>query len=812
MLELMEEYPDFRFSQSSAQFYVWMEQYYPLIFEKIKNAITEDRWEIVGGSWVEHSGLLVSEESLVRQHLMGQRYFHSRFGKTARIGWLPDTFGFQWSMPQIYRNFGIKYFVTSKLKHQLDRNPSGLAFPHNIFWWKGPDESQILACHSVGGYGHRFISNNMLSNQFEALEKSSRINRLMFLYGKGDHGGGPFRKIIKKIEQIIQKADSSTEYTYSLAKEYFEDLDNLTDKIDLPVVDDELFLGTHRGTLTTESFVKVANRRCEELLLDVEKLWVIANTSTTPYPKAEIEALWKMLLFGQVHDNLDGTSIEEVYNDAACDYFDIACRGNQLLDNSLVVISRQVNTTTLEGKPLLIFNTLPWERSEVLALRKSCNDDEVLTDAEGKLLLQQNVLDITGQPRQLCRPSPLPPTGHIVIQRVKRVDVSMPVTDLLVDDTCMENDHLKVRIHNKTGVVTHIFDKKLGIDMLGGDGLRLRCYKDRPDDVSLGQGEPAWNIYLKDPIDLVRSETIRLIERGPLRATIQAVYRLGMSHITMRVALEAGKRMVDFEMLVNWHEHYRTLHMVLELPFRVDFATYEIPFGCIQRYNADLSNQPTSKTSWPERPWEIRDSLKWEVSAQRWIDVSNRSEEFGLLLLNDCRYGFSLNGDELSMTLLRSPSRGYDSPPKKWTDQSSMTYVGQHVVRWKLCPHEGNWQSIAATRLGMAYNYSPRVAGCVGGGDEPLTRQWLTVEPENVVSTTYKMAEDGKHTILRIFETRGEMVKARVILHKTPLQVWRVDMMETGEFLGKEKVQHLNNEVIISLKAFQIITLCVHFT
>jgi alpha-mannosidase len=787
-----------------------MEHYYPTIFDGIRQAVGRGQWEIVGGSWVEYSGLLLGEESLVRQHLLGQRYFRSRFGQTARIGWFPDSFGFQWTMPQVYKNFGIKYFVTSKLRHQAKRYAPIGAFPYTDFVWRAPDGSEVLGHQSVGNYLHRYVSAGMLRHELEAMEAYHGRGQLLFLYGNGDHGGGPVRDILKAIERGRQRGDLPATCLYSQAGAYFEDLAAAATKMPMPIVADELYLATHQGTLTTEAFVKTANRRCEELLVDIERLSVIAMHLGRHYPRAELDRLWKMLLFGQVHDNIDGTSIEEVYNDAASDYADISLAGNELLGDALAAIGRQVDVSVLRGEPLLIFNTLPWEREEVVAFPEQ-SDGTLLADDAGVALLQQPIVNVLGERQRLCKPPLLPPSGHVIAQWLEGREPAAFKTDLAVTKESIENNYLKVEIDRQTGIVHSVFDKELGVNLLGSMGLFLRLYHDSPDDCPLGQGEPAWNLYLSEPMKLTRVAKIDLIESGPLRAAFRVTRRVGNSRMTMQVALVAGRKMVDIEFAADWHEEYRTLRMVTDLGFAADYATYEMPFGCIQRYAADLKSSPPTQTQWPDRPWEIRDQLKSEVAALRWVDISDREGKMGLLLLNDGRYGFSLSGGELGMTLLRSPSRGYDSPPKKWTDQSSIPYVGWHTVRFALCPHEGDWRSVPATRMGMNFNYTPHVTTRVGGGGGPRAREWLRVEPGNVVATAYKVAEDGGDSILRIFESRGEPTQAIISFDRPPSGVWRTDMMETGEYLGVHPVETGGSRVRLPLRPFEIATLGIRW-
>ncbi|MBM4400848.1 MAG: alpha-mannosidase, partial [Crenarchaeota archaeon] len=267
-LSLMKKYPSLKFCQSSAQVYEWMESYYPEIFEGIKKKVEEGKWEIVGGSWTEHNANIPCGESLIRQYLFGKRYFMEKFGVDVETAWLPDTFGFCWSLPQILKKCGIDCFLTYKLKWQIERMRPPIPFPYYLFWWQSPDGSKVLACHTVGSYSerldHRYADIMMLS-QIEELKRVHGIDQLLILFGLGDHGGGPTEDMIVKASEL-KKREGYPQIRFSTSREYLEKILSTADEEKLPTVNDELYVKTHRGTLTTEAMMKRENRRCEVLL------------------------------------------------------------------------------------------------------------------------------------------------------------------------------------------------------------------------------------------------------------------------------------------------------------------------------------------------------------------------------------------------------------------------------------------------------------------------------------------------------------------------------------------------------------------
>lgn len=307
VLRMMKKHPDMIYAQSAAQTYKWMERYYPDLFAEISKKIASGQWEVVGGAWTEHGTNIPSGESLVRQHLYAKRYFKEKFGVDVKIGWLPDSFGFNWNMPQVYHKCGIDYFVTHKLKWQTELNDPPVPFPYHIFWWEAPDGSRVLAFHTVGDYNNQVLPAQMLE-YLGTLKSVHGVDKLLILYGKGDHGGGPMPEMIDRAEAAMHDPNFPT-VRFVKALDYFHEIEGLPQSKQYPVVDDELYVKTHQGTFTTDSQVKRDNRRSEVLLTDAEKFALVAGQFGMPYPESSLHELWEKVLFGQVHDNLDGSSI-----------------------------------------------------------------------------------------------------------------------------------------------------------------------------------------------------------------------------------------------------------------------------------------------------------------------------------------------------------------------------------------------------------------------------------------------------------------------------------------------------------------------
>ncbi|MDZ7373380.1 MAG: glycosyl hydrolase-related protein [candidate division KSB1 bacterium] len=807
VLNLMDQYPDFVFAQSSAQVYKWMERYYPKDFQRIAEKIQSGQWEVVGGAWDEHNANIPSGESLVRQHLYAKRYFMERFGIDVRVGWLPDVFGFNWNLPQIYRKVGIEYFLTHKLKWQIERNNPPIPFPYHVFWWEAPDGSRVLAYHTVGGYGERITAKDILED-LDTLRQKHGIEDLLVVYGRGDHGGGPLPDMLERAHELASRKNFP-KIIFAKAVQYFDHLKGLAREHSFPVVKDELYVKTHRGTLTTDSQVKRDNRRCEELLTNVESLSVVAWALGGRYPAQELKALWEKLLFGQVHDNLDGSSIRYVYLDAATDYADIKQEGGALLDRALKTICDRLDTRGPTEQALVVFNTLSWPRTEVVRLDLSSLGAATakVLEADGSELPAQVVEDEDGRFLVFVARE-VPAMGCRIYFLKPGAPPSAGPGSLRVKGMVLENEHLRVELDKATGYLKSVFDKRLQRNVLAPKALGnvLELYEDQPPNAPAG--EPAWNIYLGACTVLDKPESVTVVERGPVRARVRVVHRFGSSRFWQDVILYAGFDRVDFEFRGDWHERYRFLKVAFPVAAQNDYATYEIPYAVIQRFTHIIKEPVPTQMELPPRAWEPADQLKHEVAALRWVDLTDRSGQFGVAVLNDCKYGHSVAGDTIRLSLLRGPRRGYPRTPESWADQSEDPIVGIHHVRYALVPHAGDWRRGDAVRRGLSFNYG-FVLKLVDAHAGDLTQGFSAVEaePENVVIGAIKRAEDGDHVILRLVETAGRPTTAVLRFAEAPSRITETDLMEWDKYVVPQSFPVQGKEVAVPMQPFEIKTL-----
>jgi alpha-mannosidase len=741
VLDLMREYPDFKFTMSSAQAYEWIEQKYPDMFKQIQERVKEGRWEVIGGMWVEPDLNMPGGESLVRQILIGKRYFQQKFGVDVNIGWNPDSFGYNWQLPQIYKRSGIDYFVTQKLLWAQDYTK----FPYRLFWWQAPDGSKLLTY-----FPHDYamgIDGVIMANDLAFWSKSiygDDINihpEMMHLYGVGDHGGGPTRTMLDNAARLSAPNVIYPKLELSTATSFFQDLGQKMPSMKVPTWDDELYFQYHRGVFTTQAETKKRIRYAEELLLNAEKFSSLSSLYGLGYPSGELQRDWKRLLFDDFHDIFPGSGIAVNYLDAKLNLQDVSDSGRQILRASLKNLAAHVNTTG-PGTPVVIFNSLSWPRNhvvEVTAQLPAAARNVEVVDRSGKAVpsqLEQMNKD-TNQVKLLVLVS-VPSLGYKTYYVRGAAQAPAATAQVKSSSTSLENDLVRVKIDSASGCMTSVFDKRSNIEALapaetdsGGPrnaicGNLLQAFHDLP------KAWDAWNIdadFEKQRWDIDKADEVKLIESGPLRGIIQVKQHFQNSTFVRDIVVTAGSPVVDVKTSVEWHEQHILLKVAFPLSAHNDKATFEIPYGTIER--------PTTRNTPAEQ-------AEFEVPAIHWADLSDAKH--GLSLLNDCKYGYDAKGNVLRLSLLRSPV---------WPDPHADQ--GHHEFTYAIYPHAGGWREALTVRRGYELNYpvlstaEERHAGSLADA-----HSFLNVQADNVVVTAVKKAEDNDDLVIRFYEWAGK--------------------------------------------------------
>ena len=767
VLDLMREYPDLTFSMGSAQTFEWMEEKYPDLFREIQQRVKEGRWELVGGMWVEPDLNMPAGESLVRQLLLGKRYFRQKFGVDVKIGWNPDSFGYSWQLPQIYKRSGVDYFVTQKLLWAADTTK----FPYKLFWWESPDGSRVLTYFPqdyAGGLGGEHMARN-LAVWGPALYGQTTADQptMMHLFGVGDHGGGPTRDMLDEAARLTAHGTVYPKLKFGTATSFFADLDKKLPEMKVPVWKDELYFEYHRGVMTSQAETKRRIRHAEELLLNAEKFSSFAAPLGYSYPEKKLEGAWQRVLFDHFHDIMPGSGVAVNYLDAKRNLEEADRLSGEALDGGLRQIVANIATDTQKGVPVVVFNPLSWPRNEVVEvaaqLPAPAADVEVVDSAGARVASEVLANDKRTNTVKLLVTASVPSLGYRTYY--VRAGKSASPTSMKATPTSLENEFVRVAVDPQTGCMTSLLDKRSGAEALaaaetdtGGPhnrvcGNLLQTFVDKPKQWD------AWNIdadFEKQHWDINAepADEVKLVESSPLRGVIRVRTHFHDSTFIQDITVYAGVPRVDVKMQAEWHEKHILLKVAFPLAAHNDNATYEIPFGSIQR--------PTTRNTPAER-------ARFEVPAERWADISDARHGFSLL--NDSKYGYDAKGNVLRLSLLRSPDF-----PDPHADE------GHHAFTYSLYPHGGGWQQALTIRQGYELNYPLIAIGATSHtGSLPDARSFLEVREDNVIVSAVKKAEDGDALILRFYEWAGRGGDVHLHLPEAAVSAETANLMEREE-------------------------------
>lgn len=731
-LRLMEQYPEFTFTQSQPQLYQYIADDHPEIMAQIKERVAEGRWETIGGMWVEADCNLTGAEALARQFLLGRHYFQETFGaRESPILWLPDVFGYAWQLPQLIQQAGLAYFVTAKLSwNQYNR------IPYDQFWWQGLDGTRVLTyfitTSKPGWWGATYsadLSPEEIIATWDDSQQKELCKEFMIAYGHGDGGGGPTQAMLDSSRQMAAHP-GLPKVQLSTAIDFMEALERQSgDK--LPAWNGELYLELHRGTYTSQARNKRANRKSEFLLHDAEFLAAWASVQGHfAYPHDELRRAWELLCLNQFHDIIPGSSIKQVYVDSMRDYDEIRRIGERIREDALIALDRSLPAEA----DLAIYNPTSFPRSEVVKVcGERVTDETVVTTMCGTTLSAQNTKD-----GMLVKCPVVPPYGVLALRlstgeppaaenQLYVGDVRRAPSDKGASTNCsmvMENALLRAEF-DQAGDIVRLFDKQADREVLVPNqrANQWQVFEDRPLDweawdIDIFYDEKMW---LAEPAD-----SFKVVESGSLRACLEIKRRVFHSDIVQRVYMYADSARIDFDTEINWRER----RLLLKVAFPVDIlsprATYEIQWGNVER--------PTHQnTSW--------DWARFESCAHKWVDLSEG--DYGVSLLNDCKYGYDIAGHVMRLTALKGAM--FPDPEAD---------LGEHAFTYSLLPHAGDWRN---GTVAAAYGLNnPLIVHHVQGkpqGAPAADRKSLAhVDAPQIIIETVKQAEDGDGLIVRMYE------------------------------------------------------------
>ena len=766
VLRLMEQYPEYVFLQTQPQLYDYIKKDYPEIYQQIETRVKEGRWETEGGMWLEADCNLTSGESLVRQLLLGTKFFRENFGKECEYLWLPDVFGYSWALPQILVKSGIKTFMTTKISWSQYNK-----MPHDTFKWKGIDGTEILT-HFITTpedeywfytYNGR-ITPRSVKGIWEAYRDKAMNQELLLSYGYGDGGGGVNREMLE-MRRKLDKMPGLPSIKTGRADDFFKRLHETVDQTDQYVHtwDGELYLQYHRATYTSQAYNKRMNRKMELLLRETE--WIntlnsVHSGSWSAYPAQDLEESWKIVLRNQFHDIIPGSSIREVYEDSKQEYaqaYELASNAWERASELLLENHNQQYFT--------IFNSSSWDRDDTVKISMRTTGELLWKKNTGEILEAQQ----TAEGDWLIQVDDIPSLGKRSIYYEEGTNKT--ASSFKVSENSISSNYYEIS-WNDNGQLTKIYDKKNKRNVLVNNacGNVFQVFEDKPMQYD------AWDIdiyYQQKMKEISTLQESKIIENGPIRCVIEFTWTYSSSMINQKMVLYANNPRIDFETRIDWHERDQLLKVAFPVEIRATEATYDIQFGNVKR--------PTHwNTSW--------DYARFESVGHQWADLSERG--YGVSLLNDCKYGHDIKDNVMRLTLLKSATY-----PDIEADQ------GEHLFTYSLLPHSGSWYEGNTVRHAWELNNPLTYAK-----GQTQSASMFKVTAPNVMVDAVKKGENNHYAVIRLHEFAG----ARGVVEITSdlnIASWQdCDLLERSI-----SSVHENVAFKFDLKPYEIKTFIVNF-
>jgi alpha-mannosidase len=841
----MDEYPDYTMLQSQASVYNFVEMVDPPLLERVKKYIKDGRLELAGGMWTEGDMNLSSGEAITRSFLLGQRYFQSRFGKTANIGWLPDNFGHISQMPQLLKLAGCDYFYFHRTKPYV-----------GTFWWVAPDSSKVL-CYANDTYNGDITKN--LKDEIDKFSPDKR--RILHITGIGDHGGGPTRANIEMVHQL-DKTPGYPAVKFTTAGDFFRKASKEMDG-----------RPTHRGEMqfifegcyTNVAGIKEGNRNSENALFAGEFFNTLRWLNGDTYPLKEFNDLWTTVTFNQFHDILPGSAINEANKEAVARYSEVLRKTTELRNNAFRKMADEVKFQEGIGQPVVAYNLQPYSRKAIVEATVYSHEEPVSVkvatwganyygknftpvnkpeaarkggaeNVDGNFLsttykskqFESNgslatvlVRDASGKtyPAQIVWSKPTPPGFTSKVQfivdnmpaggyRTFYVDMTKPgeySNAIPFSNNTFETDFFTVKFDMNTGGITSLFDKRTSKEFVreGGQLNKLRIYL---EDKKGGMKSWTINKIVKQE-DVNNVKSVKVVEYGPVRACVETVKTWGKSRFIERTYLYRSYPRIDYDVEVHWLEtgSDSTDSPMLRAVFPIAMSNSkfysQVPFAVVERPVDGIINGKDAPSYLKHADAygikaEVVDGQ--EIPAQRWVDVSDG--KVGIALLNKTKYGHSYSRGDLRITLMRSAGEP-DIYPN----------LGKFNISYSLFPHSGNWKS-GVWSEGEDFNIPvyaaepPSLALLKTHAERPEEASFFSIDTPGVVLSGVKPAEEGTELIVRLAEVEG---KATTVNLKLPVNVSsarRLNLVELPLANVAEPVVN-GNAVQIKIRANEIVTL-----
>ncbi|MDX6765815.1 MAG: alpha-mannosidase [Candidatus Methylacidiphilales bacterium] len=726
-LAYMKEYPDYVFACSQAVQYAWMKRHYPELFQDIRSAVARGQWEPIGSMWVEPDCNLPSGESLVRQIVHGKRFFRDELGVEMSNVWIPDVFGYSAALPQIFALSGVDSFLTQKISwNQFNK------FPHHTFLWEGIDGTRIFTHFPPADTYNGNMHPREILRSAENFRDGDHASRSLYPYGFGDGGGGPTREMLEMARRFRDFEGLPRLELEGVAR-FFEKA--RADASDLPLWVGELYLESHRGTYTTQAWAKRGNRLVERALREAEladafgcpghdesvfaKIEPLAVYEAEPshlpsLNQRQLDRAWKLLLTNQFHDIIPGSSIHWVYQD---NRRDLRVAGE--ITDAVVASTLGPDLDTCDAGASVL-NTQAFHRAEVVDLPD-------------------------GTPAWVEAPA----CGWAPLEAGTRSSCPAVSAQCVNDLWILDNDLIRAEF-NHCGLLIRMFDHEHQREVLapGSPANLFQLHSDYPVNWD------AWDI------DVFHRESCHNLDgvaelswqgQHPLQSRLRIVRKFAASRLEQSVVLRAGSRRLDFETTVDWHENHKVLKVAFPVNIRASHALHGIQFGCLERPNH-------FNTSW--------DMARFETCAHQWSCLHEGN--YGVSVLEDCKYGRDVVGHVIRLTLLRAPTA-----PDPEADR------GTHQFTFALYPHAGDHRKGCVPEEAARLNHPLRLFR--KHAELPASASFLSIDRPGLLVSALKRADDGRGLIVRVYEAHGTRGPGRLRFGLPVSGAWECNLLEEDQ-------------------------------
>ena len=781
-LFLLNQYPDYIFNFEGGVKYAWMKEYYPREYELMKAFVKAGRWHVSGASWDATDTLVPSVESFIRNIMLGQEFYRKELGVESTDIFLPDCFGFGWTLPTVAAHCGLIGFSSQKLDWRNNPFYGKSKHPFTIGLWKGVDGASVMLAHGYD-YGRRWDNEDLSENKYLMdLSKCTPLNTVYRYYGTGDVGGSPTIASVASVEKGI-KGDGPLKIISAASDQLFKDYQPYGSHPELPVFDGELLMDVHgTGCYTSQAAMKLYNRQNELLGDAAERASVAAALlGVAEYPGKSLTESWQRFIFHQFHDDLTGTSIPRAYEFSWNDELLSLKQFSGILTHSVGSVAGKLDTR-VKGIPVVFYNASGFKAADVVTIEVEASrfpKSVAVYNEQGKLVVSQLVSYTDGKVRLLVEAT-VPANGYAVYDvRLSGEGKEMPA----VEAASVENSFYKLTL-NENGDITSLFDKRNNKELVkAGKAIRLALFTENKSFEW-----PAWEILKETvdatPISITEDVKVTLCENGALRKTLCVEKRHGDSFFRQYIHLYEGAlaHRIDFTNEVDWQSTNALLKADFPLNLNNEKATYDLGVGSVQRGNNILT--------------------AYEVYAQYWADLTDANGSYGVSIMNDSKYGWDKpDNNTLRLTLLHTPKT-----KKNYAYQDRQDF-GHHTFTYSLVGHVGALDVVQTRENAELLNQ--RIKAFVVGkhrGELGKSYSLAFSDNRNVLIKALKKAESSDEYVVRVYEAAGKRAQKASIVFADDL-VAAVEADGTEKTIGKAAFSGNRLEVSVnpnSIKTYKV--------